>query len=174
MSNHITAKVINSPRIRSTINTPPDRLRAEKVITTFESQNLSNANLTNSTLIGTTNVDGTIALSQGSEITHHNIVETFLDNTTKFIIIGDKTQDRVVELFYSMTDGTETVTGVIEVSHDGTNIFVDDERTVNDNDIETIDITSTFVTDSWRLNLNGIGPGNTIEFKYFINKRIKV
>jgi hypothetical protein len=158
-----------SNTIKATINTPPNRIRAKQVIISS-----GNQTLTNGSLAGTTNVNGELILAQGTEITYSEITENFLDNTTKVLILGDKTIDRVVELFYSMSDGTEVVTGVIEISHDGTNIFVDDERTVNNNDIETIDITSTFVADSWRLNLSGSGPGNSIEFKYFINKRIKV
>lgn len=163
----IKAKVNDVQTIRASVSSPQNKIQVKTVLS-------GNLPTFNPDLTGTVNINGELVLAQGTEIKHTNIIENFLDNITKVITIGDRTVDRVIELYYSMSNGTDLVTGVLEVSHDGTNIFPDDERTINNEDIETVDFTVTYVGNDIRLNLNGGGIGTPIEFKYFINNKIPI
>lgn len=156
----------NIQTIKARVSSPAKRIQVK----TVQSGNLPTSN---PSLTGTVNVNGELVLAPGTAIHTNPVSVSFLDNTTQVITIGDKTTDRIIELEYVMSDGTNQVSGIMEITHNDVSIFNDDERSLITEDINTINITTTFVGNDIRLNLNGIGPGNSIQFDYVINKILK-
>lgn len=169
MSNPIkvNSTIVSSPVIRAKVNSPSNTIVAKQVS--------AGVGGVNSVLLGTTTIEnGKLLFSQNSTIEFTPIILNFTDNVTRIITLGDKTVESMVSILYEMSNTTDKVTGILNISQDGTDIFLDDERTIITEDISTINLTSNFAADSWKLNIVGDGVGENIEFKYFINNSIKL
>jgi len=168
MSNPIkvNSTIVSSPVIRARVNSPSNTIVAKQV---------SAGGAINSVLLGTTTIEnGKLLFSQNSTIEFTPIILNFTDNVTRIITLGNKTTESMVSILYEMSNTTDKVTGILNISQDGTDIFLDDERTIITEDISSINLTSNFAADSWKLNIVGDGVGENIEFKYFINNSIKL
>jgi len=97
--------------------------------------------------------------------------ETVNDNTTKIVVIGNKTQDSAYFINYIMDATTITArrAGVIYVGHNGTDAEARDEFTPI-NGIINVTVSASILGNDVRLSLQATTVGSNVKFRYSVTK----
>ena len=92
-----------------------------------------------------------------------------LDNNTDYLVVGDKTVDRMVLLEYSfeLPIANRAHVGTLEFNHNGTSIVVVNEYTFLDPVIDGIEFGADFNGNQMRLVIvtSGLGENPTIKYR---------
>ena len=100
----------------------------------------------------------------------HEIVQhDLLDNNSEYIVIGNKTIDKKIDMSYSfeLPIADKSLVGLFTFSHDGANVNLRNRYSFVGPEITGIAFSASIVGDEIRLNIvtNGIGENPTIKYR---------
>lgn len=101
----------------------------------------------------------------GGMVEQHDL----LDNDSTYIVVGNKTTDKVVEVEYSfqLTISGRQRNGLLTISHDGTTATIDEDYYYEDGDeILSVTFGATIVGDEIRLSIVTVAVGENPKMVY--------
>ena len=103
-----------------------------------------------------------------------NLSATLTDNTTTQVIIGNKLQNKSINIDYTITRGTGRAQGTLMILNDGTNLFIATALSLNNavTEVEELAIvfSANFNTNEIRLAALLSSSGNNATFQYNVSR----